>query len=76
MKAVAEPNWVASYVYRLAALTGWSFHDILRMPFSAGLQILDADSFMRNIPRVYEHQSDSAHFDSLAAIDAAFAKLL
>jgi hypothetical protein len=46
------------------------------MPFSAGLQILDADSFMRNIPRVYEHQSDSAHFDSLAAIDAAFAKLL
>ena len=45
------------------------------MPFSAGLQIIDADSYMRNIPRIYENQSDSAHFDSLAEIESAFAKL-
>jgi hypothetical protein len=45
------------------------------VPFAAGLQILDADSFQRGIPRVYLRRSPQADFDSLAAIESAFAKI-
>jgi hypothetical protein len=45
------------------------------VPYAAGLQILDADSFARGIPRVYLRDNPQADFDSVAAIDAAFAKI-
>jgi len=45
------------------------------IPYAAGLQILDADSFSRGIPRVYLRDSPHAHFDSLAEIESVFQKL-
>jgi hypothetical protein len=45
------------------------------VPYAAGLQILDADSFSRGIPRVYLRDDPSAVFDSLAAIESVFQKL-
>jgi hypothetical protein len=45
------------------------------VPFAAGLQILDADSFSRGVPRLYVRGNPQADFDSLAAIESAFAKL-
>ena len=73
---VASPNWLSSYVYRLASVTGWGFHQIMwEIPYAAGLQILDADSFARGIPRVYLREDPTAHFDSLAEIESVFSKL-
>jgi hypothetical protein len=45
------------------------------VPYAAGLQILDADSFSRGIPRVYLRDNAQADFDSVAAIDAVLGKL-
>jgi hypothetical protein len=45
------------------------------IPYAAGLQILDADSFARGIPRVYLREDPTAHFDSLAEIESVFSKL-
>ena len=45
------------------------------IPYAAGLQILDADSFARGIPRVYLRENENAHFDSLAEIESVFSKL-
>lgn len=45
------------------------------VPYAAGLQILDADSFSRGIPRVYLRDNPQADFDSLAAIDAVLKNL-
>jgi hypothetical protein len=45
------------------------------VPYAAGLQILDADSFARGIPRVYLRDDPAAVFDSLAAIESVFQKL-
>ena len=45
------------------------------IPYSAGLQILDADSFMRGIPRLYVRENPQAHFDSLAEIESVFQKI-
>jgi hypothetical protein len=45
------------------------------VPFAAGLQILDADAFSHGVPRVYLRRSPQADFDSLAAIESAFAKI-
>ena len=45
------------------------------IPYAAGLQILDADSFMRGIPRVYLRDDPRAHFDSLAEIERVFQKI-
>jgi hypothetical protein len=63
-------------VYRLASVTGWGFHQIMwEVPYAAGLQILDADSFARGIPRVYVRDNPAAVFDSLEVIESVFAKL-
>jgi hypothetical protein len=45
------------------------------VPYAAGLQILDADSFARGIPRVYLRDNPQADFDSLAAINAVLKNL-
>jgi hypothetical protein len=45
------------------------------VPYAAGLQILDADSFSRGIPRVYLRDNPQADFDSVAAIESVFQKL-
>jgi hypothetical protein len=45
------------------------------VPYAAGLQILDADSFARGIPRVYLRDNPQADFDSLAAIESVLQKL-
>jgi hypothetical protein len=45
------------------------------IPYAAGLQILDADSFARGIPRVYLREDPHAYFDSLAEIESVFQKL-
>jgi hypothetical protein len=42
------------------------------VPYAAGLQILDADSFMRGIPRLYVRENPQAVFDSLEAIESVF----
>jgi hypothetical protein len=63
-------------VYRLASVTGWGFQQIVwEIPYAAGLQILDADSFSRGIPRVYLRDDPAAVFDSLQAIESVFQKL-
>jgi hypothetical protein len=46
-----------------------------QIPFAAGLQILDADSFSHGVPRLYLRRSPNADFDSLAAIESAFEKI-
>jgi hypothetical protein len=45
------------------------------VPYAAGLQILDADSFARGIPRVYLRDDPAAVFDSIEVIESVFAKL-
>jgi hypothetical protein len=45
------------------------------VPYAAGLQILDADSFSRGIPRVYLRDNPQADFDSVAEIDAVLEKI-
>jgi hypothetical protein len=45
------------------------------VPYAAGLQILDADSFARGIPRVYLRDNPQTDFDSLAAIENVLQKL-
>jgi hypothetical protein len=45
------------------------------IPYAAGLQILDADSFARGIPRVYLRDDPATVFDSLQAIESVFQKL-
>jgi hypothetical protein len=60
----------------LASITGWGFQQIMwQIPFAAGLQILDADSFSHGVPRLYLRRNPNADFDSLAAIESAFAKI-
>jgi hypothetical protein len=39
------------------------------IPYAAGLQILDADSFARGIPRVYTRSNEREDFDALAEIE-------
>jgi hypothetical protein len=61
----------------LASITGWGFQQIMwEVPFAAGLQILDADAFQHGVPRLYLRRYPNADFDSLAAIESAFAKCL
>jgi hypothetical protein len=58
----------------IASITGWAFAEIMEeVPFSAGLQIIDADLKSKGINRVYVRQSTD--FDSLALIDEAFLTL-
>jgi hypothetical protein len=45
------------------------------IPYAAGLQILDADSFARGIPRVYLRNNAKEDFDSLAEIERIFKKI-
>jgi len=45
------------------------------LPFTAGLQIIDADLYAKGIERVYVRGNASAVFDSVAIIDKAIAKL-
>jgi hypothetical protein len=60
----------------LASITGWGFHACMwQIPFAAGLQILDADAFQHGVPRLYLRRNPNADFDSLAAIESAFAKI-
>jgi hypothetical protein len=45
------------------------------IPYAAGLQILDADSFARGIPREYTRNNAKEDFDSLAEMERAFKKI-
>jgi hypothetical protein len=45
------------------------------LPFTAGLQIIDADLYAKGIERVHTRGNPTAHFDSMAMIDKAIAKL-
>lgn len=44
------------------------------LPISAGLQIIDADLYAKNIPRLYRVDGAGA-FDSLRIIEEAFSKI-
>ncbi len=58
------------YVHRLATITRWAYDEILwNLPLSAGLQIIDAELFKENIPRVYV--SLTSEIDALSIIDKA-----
>jgi hypothetical protein len=64
-------------VYRIAKITGWGFREILEdLPFAAGLQLIHADDHAHGRARRWTRNSRRTDFDSLAAIDAAFEKLL
>ena len=57
-------------------MTGWGFNECMwEIPYAAGLQILDADSFARGIPRVYLRNNAKEDFDSLAEIERIFKKI-
>ena len=63
-------------MYRIAKTTGWGFREILEdLPFAAGLQIIHADDAAHGRKRAWTRNSRKVDFDSLAAIDAAFAKI-
>jgi hypothetical protein len=56
----------------LAELTGWGFSEIMdELPFSAGLQIIDADLTAKGIPRIYARQAERVNFDVSAEIERA-----
>jgi hypothetical protein len=46
-----------------------------QLPFSAGLQLLHADSWAHGQQKYWTRNNTAAVFDSVAEIDAAFAKL-
>jgi hypothetical protein len=46
------------------------------LPFAAGLQLIHADDHAHGRARRWTRNSRRTDFDSLAAIDAAFEKLL
>ena len=61
---------------RIAKITGWGYREILEdLPFAAGLQIIHADDAAHGRKRTWTRNSRKVDFDSLAAIDAAFAKI-
>lgn len=63
-------------MYRIAKTTGWGFREILEdLPFAAGLQILHADDTAHGRRRPWASNRRATDFDSLAAIEAAFANL-
>jgi hypothetical protein len=41
------------------------------LPFSAGLQIIDADLTAKGIPRIYARQAERVNFDVSAEIERA-----
>jgi len=45
------------------------------LPFTVGLQIIDADLYAKGIERVHARGNPSVCFDSMALIDSAIAKL-
>ena len=63
-------------MYQVAKLTGWGYRQIMwEIPFTAGLQLLHAESFAHGITKRWKRNNTSALFDFEAEIDAAFAKL-
>ncbi len=55
-------------------MTGWAFREIMEeLPFSAGLQLIDADLYNKGIERVYVNSAPD--FDALSLIENAFRKL-
>jgi len=55
-------------------MTGWAFREIMEdLPFSAGLQLIDADLNSKGIERIYVNTRPD--FDALSLIDEAFDKL-
>jgi hypothetical protein len=45
------------------------------IPLAAGLQILDADCFAKDIPRIYSNDIATSKVDALDEIEAVFDKL-
>lgn len=45
------------------------------LPFAAGLQIIHADDHANGVERKWNNDNRHSSFDSLATIEAAFAKL-
>jgi hypothetical protein len=75
-KKLASPNWLASYVYHIASVTGWGYREITEvLPLAAGMQIIDADLYAKGIQRIYSRDNAKANFDSLRLIDERFSKL-
>lgn len=55
-------------------MTGWAFREIMEdLPFSAGLQLIDADLYNKGIERVYVNAAPD--FDAHALVEDAFRKL-
>lgn len=43
---------------QIAQVTGWGFKEIMEeLPFSAGLQIIDAELYAQGIPRLYTREA-------------------
>jgi hypothetical protein len=60
-------------VWNIASVTGWGYREIMEeVPIFAGLQIIDADLYVKGIHRYY--RSDR-NFDSAAFIDNEINKL-
>jgi hypothetical protein len=56
-------------------LTGWGFVHILEeLPFSAGLQLLQADDYTKGIHRPWSRNNASVDVDALATIEDTLAK--
>jgi len=71
-----SPGWLAGYALRIAKVTGWGFREIMEeLPFAAGLQIIHADDYSNGRERRWCRDERAASFDSLASIEAAFAKI-
>jgi len=71
-----SPGWLAGYALRIAKVTGWGFREIMEdLPFAAGLQIIHAEDYSNGRERTWCSDERAASFDSMASIEAAFAKL-
>jgi hypothetical protein len=61
-------------VQHIAGMTGWAYREIMEeLPFSAGLQLIDADLYNKGIERIYVNTAPD--FDSLQLIEDAFENL-
>ncbi|MEN9535096.1 MAG: hypothetical protein RLZ22_158 [Verrucomicrobiota bacterium] len=71
-----NPGWLAGYAWRIASITGWGYREIMEdLPFAAGLQILHAEDYAHNRPRIWSRNKAVSEFDSLQLIEDAFQNL-
>jgi hypothetical protein len=56
-------------------ITSWGYNYILEeLPFSAGLQMIQADTYAHGHPAIWQNDSVSTDVDAFATIEATLAK--